>query len=83
MKALRPVIKKDGWNEYVIRAQGPRITTWINGVQGCEDTEADLAIVQTGKSGIQVHGGGKALVQVKDLTIEDLSAPPPMLKAKP
>ena len=72
MAALRPVIKKDDWNEYVIHAQGGRIRTWINGVQGLDYKEADPKIVQTGKMGIQVHGGGKVLVQVKDLTIEEL-----------
>lgn len=72
MEALRPVIKKDDWNEYVIHAQGPRIRTWINGVQGVDYKEADPKIVQTGKMGIQVHGGGKVLVQVKDITIEEL-----------
>ena len=77
MTALGPVIKRQDWNEYVIRAQGPRITTWINGVQGCDYTEADATIVQTGKMGIQVHGGGKALVQVKDITIEELPPPKP------
>src|SRR5690606_31699458 len=30
MKALDPVLKRDGWNDYVIRADGPRITTWLN-----------------------------------------------------
>src|SRR5436190_12754838 len=54
MKALDPVIKRQDWNEYVIRAQGPRITTWINGVQGCDYTEADASIAATGKMGIQV-----------------------------
>ena len=44
-------------------------------MQGVDYTEADPAIVQTGKMGIQVHGGGKALVQVKDITIEELPAP--------
>ena len=72
MTALRPVIRPDGWNEYVIRADGPRVTTWINGVLGVDYIEADPKIVQTGKFGIQVHGGGKALVQVKDITIEEL-----------
>ena len=76
MTALGPVIKKDDWNDYVIRADGPRITTWINGVVGVDYVEADPAIVQSGKMGIQVHGGGKALVQVKDLTIEELPASP-------
>lgn len=74
MTALDPVIKRNDWNDYVIRADGPRITTWINGVIGVDYIEADPKIVQTGKMGIQVHGGGKALVQVKDLTIEELPA---------
>jgi putative membrane-bound dehydrogenase-like protein len=77
MAALRPVLKQQDWNDYVIRAQGPRITTWINGVQGCDYTEADAAIARRGKFGIQVHGGGKAMVQVKDVTIEELEAPKP------
>ena len=90
MAALRPVLKKDDWNEYVIRADGRRIQTWINGVQAVDYTEADPAIVQTGKLGLQVHGGGKALVQFKDITIEELpptekiiGAPEPPKAAKP
>ncbi len=77
MKALRPVIKRDGWNDYVIRADGPRVTTWINGVMGTDYTEADAAIVDWGKMGIQVHGGGKAVVQVKDISVEELPPTPP------
>jgi putative membrane-bound dehydrogenase-like protein len=76
MKALEPVLKRNDWNDYVIRADGPRITTWINGVMGVDYTEADPAIIQTGRMGIQVHGGGKALVEVKELTIEELPPTP-------
>jgi len=74
MKALRPVIKRGDWNDYVIRADGPRITTWINGVMGVDYHEPDLSIpnYDWGKLGIQVHGGGKAVVQVKDIAIEEL-----------
>ena len=74
MKALRPVLKVTGWNDYVIRADGPRITTWINGVMGVDYYEPDLSIpnYDWGKLGIQVHGGGKAVVQVKDISIEEL-----------
>ncbi len=77
MAALRPALKLQDWNDYVIRAQGPRITTWINGVQGCDYTEADPAIPRTGKFGIQIHGGGKTLVQVRNITIEELAPPKP------
>jgi hypothetical protein len=72
MKALRPVIKRGDWNDYVIRADGPRVTTWINGVQGTDYNEPDATIPQWGKFGIQVHGGGNALVQVKNISIEEL-----------
>jgi hypothetical protein len=71
--ALRPVIKKDDWNELVIRAEGRRIRTTINGVQAADYTEADPSIAQRGRMGIQLRGGGKVLVQVKDIAIEELA----------
>jgi hypothetical protein len=73
MTALGPVIRRQDWNEYVIRAEGPRITTWINGVMGTDYREPDLSIPLQGKLGIQIHGGAKALVQVRAITIEPLS----------
>ncbi len=78
MGRLRPALRKDGWNEYVIRADGPRITTWINGVMGVHYFEPDLSIpnYDWGKLGIQVHGGGKAVVQVKDIEIQELPVRP-------
>ena len=79
MKTLRPALNPDpqGWNDYVIRADGPRLTTWLNGVLGTDFTEADLAIPDWGKFGIQVHGGGKALVQVRNISLEELPPTPP------
>jgi len=76
MKTLRPVLKVNDWNDYVIRADGSRVTTWINGVLGVDYHEPDLSIpnFNWGKLGIQVHGGGKAVVQVKDIFIEELPA---------
>ncbi|MGN6385965.1 MAG: DUF7133 domain-containing protein, partial [Verrucomicrobiota bacterium] len=77
MKDLGPVIRRQDWNEYVIRAVGPKITTWINGVEGTDYIESDPAIPEWGKLGIQVHGGGKTLVQMKDIEIQELPAIPP------
>ena len=48
MKALRPAIKQQDWNDYVIRADGPRVMTWINGVMGTDYTEADANISDWG-----------------------------------
>jgi putative membrane-bound dehydrogenase-like protein len=69
-------INPEDWVEYRIRCEGPRIQSWINGIEGLDYTEADPNIAQDGKIGIQVHSGGKALVQVKDISIEELPPTP-------
>ncbi len=74
--AVNAAVKKDGWNEYRIRTEGPRIRSWINGVQALDYTEAEPAIAQDGHIAIQIHGGGMALVQVKDVQIEVLPKTP-------
>lgn len=60
------------WNDYEIRAEGRRIRLFINGHQSVDYTEEDLSIPQYGLIGIQIHGGGKAQVYVKDITIQEL-----------
>ncbi len=74
--ALDKAIDVFGWNEYHIRAEGPRIQTWINGVLCMDYTEADPNIALDGFIGPQVHAGGIALVQMKDVMIEELPATP-------
>lgn len=74
--ALDKVLDVFGWNEYRIRAEGPRIQTWINGVLCIDYTEADKNIALDGQIAPQVHSGGVALVQVKDVTIEELPPTP-------
>lgn len=71
MAALGPVIRRNDWNDYVIRADGPRMTTWINGVLGTDYREPDPSMPLTGKLGIQIHGGAKAVVQVRNIAIEE------------
>ena len=70
--AINKVLKRQDWNEYVIRAEGKRVRAWINGVQTVDYTEADDSIPQWGKFGIQVHGGGKTEAWYKDFTVEEL-----------
>jgi putative membrane-bound dehydrogenase-like protein len=74
--ALDKAIDVFGWNEYRIRAKGPRIQTWINGVHCMDFTETDPSIALDGHIAPQVHSGGVCLVQVKDVTIEELPATP-------
>jgi putative membrane-bound dehydrogenase-like protein len=74
--ALDKAVDVFGWNEYRIRAEGARIQTWINGVHCMDFTEADPNIALDGVIAPQVHSGGACLVQVKDVTIEELPATP-------
>ena len=74
--AVEAAVKKNGWNEYRIRAEGSRIRSWINGVPALDFTEAEPNIAQDGHIGIQIHGGGMAMVQVKSVTIEELPPTP-------
>ena len=72
MEALNKVLKRGDWNEFVIRAEGRRIRTYINGVMGVDYTEPDPSLPQWGRIGFQVHGGGAAEVWFKDVSIEVL-----------
>jgi 6-phosphogluconolactonase len=67
-KAVRP----NDWNDYRIRAIGPHIQLWLNGIKTVDYIEADKAIPQKGIIALQIHGGAKAQVQFKDIVIEEI-----------
>jgi 3-keto-disaccharide hydrolase len=71
-EVIEKLVKHDDWNEYVIRCEGPRIRLWLNGTQTVDYTEPDDKIDRTGVIGLQVHGGAKAKVYYKSVTIEEL-----------
>jgi hypothetical protein len=73
-KVLEKAVKHGDWNEYTIRCEGPRVRLWLNGTLTVDYTEADDAIDRTGVIGLQVHGGAKAKVYYKSVTIEELPA---------
>jgi putative heme-binding domain-containing protein len=74
--AVNAAVRKDDWNEYRIRAEGPRIRSWINGVPALDFTETEPRTAADGLIGVQIHSGGMALVQVKDVVIEELPPTP-------
>ncbi len=74
-KARKPVGE---WNDYRIRAEGPRIQIWLNGVQTVDYTETDPTVEATGIIAVQIHGNSSAIVRYKDLVITEL----PTAKAK-
>ena len=76
LAAVTAAVKPGDWNEIRIRTEGPRIRSWINGVPGLDYTETEPNIAQDGKIAIQIHSGGMAVVQVKDVRIEELPPTP-------
>jgi len=74
--AVIAAIKEGEWNEYRILAEGNRIRSWVNGVPALDYVETEPNIAADGKIGIQIHSGGMAEVQAKDITIEELPATP-------
>jgi hypothetical protein len=71
-KALERALRKDDWNDYLIRCEGRRIRTSLNGVEMIDYTEPEETIPQSGFLGLQVHAGGPAVAFYKDIRIEEL-----------
>jgi len=69
---LSEVLKKDGWNQYVIRAVSNRITQKINGLTTVEYAEKDDTIPRTGIIALQIHSGPKMRVDFRNLRIRVL-----------
>jgi hypothetical protein len=65
-------LKKNGWNEYVITAEGNHITLDLNGVRTVDYRESEPGIETTGFLALQVHSGPPTKVEFKDLLIREL-----------
>ncbi len=70
---LMSILRRDDWNDYEVRAEGKRIRLFINGHETVDYTEPDETIPQSGFIGLQIHGGGKAQVKYKNITLTELS----------
>jgi hypothetical protein len=71
-EAVEKALRKNDWNEYLIRCEGKRVRTWINDVPMIDYTEEDDSIPQFGRLGLQIHGGAKAVASYKDIHILEL-----------
>ncbi len=80
MAELDEVLDREGWNQYVIRCVGRRITLWINGYQTVDYYEPDETISQTGRIAVQIHSGPPGEAWYKDIEITELKAPSAALK---
>lgn len=66
------VLRRNDWNDYEIRCEGPRIRLLLNGKLTVDYTEQDPSIPQSGLIALQIHGGGKAEVHFKDIMLKEL-----------
>lgn len=69
---VKRVLRVNNWNDYRIRCEGARIQIYLNGQRTVDYTEADPSIPQSGLIALQIHGGGKAKVAYKAITISEL-----------
>ena len=71
---IKGLVRKGEWNEYVVRAEGPRIRLWLNGVQTVDYTEQDRSIDVSGVIALQIHAGPPSEAWYKDITLLDLGS---------
>jgi hypothetical protein len=71
--AIKKLVRTGDWNDYVVRAEGPRIRLWLNGVQTIDYTEPDRSIDTSGVIAVQIHAGPPSEAWYKDITLTDLS----------
>jgi len=69
---VNKVLKRDDWNDYMIRCEGKRMVLAINGVQTVDFTEPDPKIEEYGIVAVQIHAGPPSEAWYKDITIEEL-----------
>jgi len=78
-ESFRPVIHKNDWNSYRVRATASHAELWINGVLFCvcDDHQANAAKF-AGQIAIQLHSGrGPSKIQFRNVQLTDLGATEP------
>lgn len=72
LKTLNYLLDEDGWNSYIVRVIGDHHELYINGVKVAEYIEDDSEVPTKGIIGFQLHSGGNAKVEFRDILIENL-----------
>ena len=72
LAAVDRVLKRNDWNEYVIRCEGKRVQLSINGLQTVDYIEPEDSIEQDGVICLQIHGGPPSEAWYKDVSIQEL-----------
>ena len=72
------VVRRDEWNEYLMKVEGNRYIARLNGVQMIDFTDPNPKSFDGGIA-LQLHSGGSGNMLFKDILIRDLTRrdPPP------
>jgi Domain of Unknown Function (DUF1080). len=73
LRTVWHLLKRDGWNSYTVRVRGNRHELYINGVKTCDYTEKDPTIPLSGVIAFQLHSGGTAKIEIRDVTLTPLN----------
>jgi hypothetical protein len=71
-KAKRDAVELDGWNDFVIRCEGDRIQTWLNGVPIADYTDTAENRLKQGFFALQIHWGESSQVRWRGLRVKEL-----------
>jgi len=66
------ILKMGDWNDMVIRVEGNRVMTWLNG-QLMTDLEDEKIGEATGSVALQIHDGGGIKVRWKDIYLREIN----------
>jgi hypothetical protein len=72
LSVLKQLLKEDGWNSYIVRCEGDRHQLYINGVKVVDYVEKESKFSKPGVIGMQLHSGGVAKVEFKNIVLEEL-----------
>ncbi|MEQ8847871.1 DUF1080 domain-containing protein [Botrimarina sp.] len=68
---LETVIRPDGWNDLLIKVEGRRYVTYLNGVKMLDYTNPSQEAT-SGVIALQLHSGGEGRMRFRDLWVRDL-----------
>lgn len=69
---MKGVIRETAWNDYTIRADGPRVQLSINGFQTVDYVETDGTVADSGLICVQIHSGPPSEAWYRDIKVTEL-----------
>lgn len=69
---IQRIEKIADWNTYEIEANRGEVRIWLNGLHTATWVETDSSIEPEGLIALQIHGGCKAVISFRNISIEEL-----------